>query len=134
MTEQQLQQQMKALLAKQQSCLWIQKILLVLSILFYPFAILLLPAHVVWIILRGSSLSNQALSLAREKYPYVPMAVTLGGKVEWEACIIPEARRLQDDLTVRLLKFNRYTLYYGAAALLGNGLMWLAVPAVFSLG
>ena len=41
-----------------------------------------------------------------------------------------EAKRLDDALTVKLLKFNRWTIYHVVVGVLGNVLMWFLSAAL----
>jgi len=112
-------------------CLTIQKLLIVLAIVFYQCAIVLLPAHVVLVIVCGGILSNQATSLARGKYPDVPLRACRIGKGEgWDPYIMEEAKRLDDSLTVKQLNFNRWTIYHVVVGVLGNVLMWFLSAAL----
>lgn len=129
MTENELQERMKHLYQKQRICLNIQKLLIVLSIVFFKGAFILLTAHVVFLIVYSNILCNRATSLARTKYPYVPMG-RVGKGIGWDPFIITEARRHNDNLTVKLLKFNYWTVYCFAAAMIGNVLMWLLAAAL----
>ena len=128
-----LQERMRKLLQRQRMCLTIQKLLIALAIVFYRYAIVLLPAHVAFFMICGGIFSNQATSLAREKYLDVPLRAGRVGKGEgWDPYIMDEARRLDDALMVKLLKFNRWTVYHVVAAALGNALMWfLSATLVF---
>ena len=126
-----LQERMRKLLQRQRICLTIQKLLIALAIVFYRYAIILLPAHVAFVMICGGILSNQATSLARQKHPDVPLCAGRIGKGEgWDLYLMDEAKRLDDSLTVKLLKFNRWTVYHVVAAVLGNVLMWFLSAAL----
>ena len=126
-----LQERMRNLLQRQRMCLTIQKLLIALAIVFYRYAIVLLPAHVAFFMICGGIFSNQATSLARDKYPDVPLRACRIGKGEgWDPYIMEEAKRLDDVLTVKLLKFNRWTVCHAIAAAVGNGSMWFLSAAL----
>lgn len=134
MDENELQEQTKSLLQKQQTCLKIQILLIALSIVFYKCAIVLLPAHFIIMVICGGRLSNKATSIARKKYPDVLLRTSYTGKgAGWDPYIMDEAERCNDNFTVKILKFNHWTVYFFFAAMLGNVFMWcLATALVFS--
>lgn len=133
MDENELQEQIKGLSRKQRICLGIQILLIALSIVFYQYAIMLLPAHFIVVMTFGGGLSNKATSLARKKYPDVPLRAGYIGKgAGWDPYIMEEAKRFNDDLTVKILKFNHWTVYCFLAAMAGNVFMWcLSAALVF---
>lgn len=131
MDEERIQSSMERLYAKQRRCLIIQKALIVLSVVFYRYGIILLPLHLAIVIFFGGILSNKATSLSREKYPYVPLRTSRIGKgYGWDPHIIEEARQINDELTVRILSFNRRTVYFFLAAMLSNALIWILAAIV----
>ena len=108
MDESALREQIKGLFQKQQMCLGFQKLLIVLTIVFYKHAVILLPVHIAIVVIWGGILSNQATSLARKKYPYVLSRTSyIGTGAGWDPHIMEEATGLNDSLTVKILKFNR---------------------------
>lgn len=92
---------------------------------FYRYAIISLPAHMAVLLTFGGVLSNKAVALAREKYPYVLLRVGRFGKgAGWDPYILEEAGRSNDRLTIKILRFQHWSIYCFLAALLGNILMW----------
>lgn len=131
MDEDELREQMRGLLQKQQICLWAQRFLGVLTIIFYRHAILLLPIHLAIAMIWGGILSNQATFLARKKYPYVLLRTSCIGKgAGWGPYIMEEAASHNDNLTVKILKFNHWTVYHCVAAMFGNVFMWFLSAAL----
>lgn len=134
MTERELNQHMERLSRRQRVCLSVQVLLAALSVIFYQYAVVLLPAHMATVLIPGGILSNKATELARQKYPYVPLRTGFIGRgAGWDPYIIDEARRLHDDLTVQVLNFGRRTIYCLLAAALGASLMW-CFAALFRSG
>lgn len=124
MSDQELQSCMEELYRKQQKFIKIQKIFIMLSIVLFYFAIIWLFAHIALLIIWGGYLSNKATSLARKKYPYVRLQ-RVGKGVSWDPAIITEATLFNDDLTVKIIKFNNLSMFYYGVAFFGNILMWV---------
>lgn len=131
MDENELQSSMERLYIKQQRCLIIQKILTLLTIVLYKYGVILLPAHLMIVLIFSGILSNKATSLSREKYPHVLLRTSRIGKgYGWDPYIIEEAKRVNDELTVKILSFNWRTIYCFLAAMLGNALIWILASIV----
>ncbi len=90
MDENALREQIKGLFQKQQMCLGFQKLLIVLTIVFYKHAVILLPVHIAIVVIWGGILSNQATSLARKKPRMFFRAQTIlekepaGTRISWK--------------------------------------------------
>ena len=95
-----------------------------MTVAFFKFGVVLLFIHVAILILYSNTLSSKATLLARKKYPYVPIG-PYGKGSSWDPYIIEEAKRLNDNLTVRILKYNIWTVCCVGAALLGYIFVWI---------
>lgn len=134
MAERELNEHMERLSRRQRVCLNVQALLAALTVIFYQYAIVLLPTHMVVVLIPGGILSNKATRLARQKYPYVTLRTGFIGRgAGWDPYIIGEAKRLHDGLTVQVLNFGRRTIYCFLASALGTILMW-CFAALFRSG
>lgn len=133
MDKAELRERMDKLFQRQQICLNVQKLLIVFTTVFYKCAIVLLPAHIAIVIVCGGILSNQASALASEKYPHVLLRTSyIGRGAGKDPYIIDEAKRRNDNLTVKILKFNNWTIYCFLAAMFAHIFMWcLSAALVF---
>lgn len=129
MTENEIKERMESLLQKQQQCLKLQKLLIILTIGFFKYGVIPLFLHIAIVIIWGGILSNKATSLARKKYPYVRIG-RVGIGASWDPFIIDEANRLNDNLTVQILKYNIWTLGHFACAMIGYCVMWIIAAAL----
>lgn len=88
-------------------------------------------AHALLCILWGGSLSRNATALAKKKYPYVPFGPGYGGRgFSWDTTIIAEASRSNDDLTVKILKFNYTCIWTCIAGLLVYAFVFMLIAFV----
>ncbi len=134
MTDEELQACMEELYQKQQKCLKIQKRLVIATMIFFVVAFIPLLAESLIGIIWGGYLSNKATSLARKRYPYISLGPGYGGRgFSWDPWLIAEAKRSNDDMTVKILEFNRSTVNYGVAALLGCCLMWFLAALLLEI-
>lgn len=115
MQEETLEVKMAKLYRMQQVCLTLQKVLVILTIIFYLFGMIPVLLSFLLSLFWGTYLRNKADSLAREKYPFVPLAVHSKNPY---APIREEAERQGDSLTVEILAFNWSSLLAVAAAML----------------
>lgn len=115
MPEETLEAQMTKLYRMQQVCLTIQKVLIILAIIFYLFGMIPVLLSFLLSFLWGTYLRNKADSLARAKYPFVPLAAHSKNP---NAPIREEAGRQGDSLTLEILAFNWSSLLAVVAAML----------------
>lgn len=109
---------MERLLEKQKKCILTQNCLTALTVIFFKYGVFPLFAHAFLIIVYGNILTNKATSLARKKYPYIPIGPS-GKGLSWDPYISAEARSLDDYLTADILKFNRSCILHFFAAMAG---------------
>ncbi len=114
MLEEELEGKMVKLYRMQRICLALQKALIVLAIIFYLFGMIPVLLSFLLSFLWGTYLRNKADSLAREKYPFVPLVVYSRNLY---APIREEAKRQGDSLTVEILAFNWSSLLAVVAAM-----------------
>lgn len=128
MTVQEVETAMEELYEKQQKCLLMQKRLMIAAMVFFVVGFIPLFANAFICIFWGNYLANKATSLARKKYPYVPIGPGYGGRgLSWDPMLIYTAKRLDDDLTIKILRFNRATINYMVRAMLGYSLVLIVV-------
>ena len=96
---------------------------------FFKYGVVPLFVYAAIIRICGGILSNEATSLARKKYPYVPIG-RVGGGLSWDPYIRDEAKRFHDDWTVDILKYNVSTVLHFGAAMLGYLLLWMLADAL----
>lgn len=126
MTIQEIDVAMEALYETQQKCLQIQKKLMIAAMVFFIVGFIPLFANAFICIFWGNRLANRATSLARKKYPYVPIGTGYGGRgLSWDPMLTYAAKRLDDNLTIEILRFNRATTRYVICALSGYCLVWV---------
>ena len=117
MTETEINTAMKNLRHKQLICLKITVLIFITTIFSSLLPLMFLHAAVM--IFYGNSLSFKAARLCREKYPYIPLAISSFGKnSNSHILIINEARKLGDRLTLKLLSFDRQTVWLFSASIL----------------
>lgn len=114
MLEEELEGKMVKLYRMQRICLALQKALIVLAIIFYLFGMIPVLLSFLLSFLWGTYLRNKADSLARAKYPFVPLAAHSKNPY---APIREEAERQGDSLTVEILAFNWSSLLAVVAAM-----------------
>lgn len=114
MLEEELEVKMVKLYRMQRICLALQKALIVLAIIFYLFGMIPVLLSFLLSFLWGTYLRNKADSLARAKYPFVPLAAHSKNPY---APIREEAERQGDSLTVEILAFNWSSLLAVVAAM-----------------
>lgn len=114
MLEEELEVKMVKLYRMQRICLALQKALIVLAIIFYLFGMIPVLLSFLLSLLWGTYLRNKADSLARAKYPFVPLAAHSKNPY---APIREEAERQGDSLTVEILAFNWSSLLAVVAAM-----------------
>lgn len=114
MPEEELEVKMVKLYRMQRICLALQKALIVLAIIFYLFGMIPVLLSFLLSFLWGTYLRNKADSLARAKYPFVPLAAHSKNPY---APIREEAERQGDSLTVEILAFNWSSLLAVVAAM-----------------
>lgn len=80
----------------------------------------------------GNRLANKATSLARKKYPYAPIGTGYGGRgLSWDPMLVYVAKRLDDNLTIEVLRFNRTTINYVICSVAGYCIVWIVVGTFF---
>lgn len=117
MTEQELDTEMGKIYEAQQKCLRIQEILVALTFPFYLFGIIAVVLNFLVAVTWGIYLVNKASSLAIKKYPHLGYR-RCGNGISWDPPIIDEAKKCHDTLTVRILRFNYWSLGLVAASML----------------
>ena len=126
MTDQEIQARMEELYQEQQKCLKWQKRLLIITMVFFIFTLFLIPAHIAVSMVWAGHLANEATSLARKRYPYVPIGPGVGGRgLSWDLNIMTEASHFDDDITIKILKFRQSSVKYFVASILGCCFMWM---------
>ena len=106
-----------------------QKLLIILTIVCFKYGVIALFLHIAIVIIYGGVLSRKATSLARKKYPYVPIG-PVGMGASWDPYIIDEANRFKDNLTVKILKYNTKTILHFGIAMTGFCVMWILAAAL----
>lgn len=109
MAEQEIESQMFKVYEAQQKCLKVQELLAALTFPFYLFGFIPLLLNFLVSFAWGIYLRNKASSLAMTKYPSLgPRRV--GSGFSWDPPMIDEAKRRNDNLTVKILRFNYWSL------------------------
>jgi hypothetical protein len=122
---------MKAVYQKQQRCLKVQRLLIVIQTVANTYGGIIAVAHTLFSILWGGFLSSKATALAREKYPYVPIGPGYGGRgFSWDTAIMAEASCSNDDLTIKILKFNYTCIWTCIAGLLAYAFVFVLIAFV----
>lgn len=104
-----LEAQMVKIYESQQKCLRTQEVLVALTFPFYFFGFIPLLLNFFVTLIWGNYLRNRASSLATSKYP--GLGYRRGGNgFSCDPPIIDEAKRRHDTLTVRVLRFNYWSL------------------------
>lgn len=135
MTDQEIQTCMEELYQKQQKCLRVQKRLAIAATVFFLFAFVPLLASMLIGIFWANPMANKATALARQRYPYVTIGSDYGGRgFSYDPKLIAEANYFHDDITVKILKFNRSSINYILRGILGCVLMWFFVAILKEFG
>ncbi len=109
MPKQELEGQMVEIYAAQQKCLRTQEIFVGLTFPFYLFGIIPVLVNLVISLTWGIYLRNKAGSLAAAKYPGLGLR-RIGNGFSWDPPIIEKAKSCNDRLTVKILRFNDWSL------------------------
>lgn len=117
LSEKELEAQMVKVYDGQQACLRVQEILVALTFPFYFLGIIPILVGFVIILTWGAYLRNKASSLAAEKYPGLGYR-RVGSGFSDDPPIIDAAKRCQDGLTVKILRFNYWSLGLVIASIL----------------
>ncbi len=115
MQKQELEDQMVKIYVAQQKCLRTQEVFVGLTFPFYLFGIIPVLVNFVISLTWGIYLRNKASSLAAAKYPGLGLR-RVGNGSSWDPPIIEEAKRCHDRLTVKILRFNGWSLGLVAAS------------------
>ncbi len=116
MQEQELEDQMVKIYVAQQKCLRTQEVFVGLTFPFYLFGIIPVLVNFVISLTWGIYLRNKASSLAAAKYPGLGRR-RVGKGFSWDPPMIKKAKSCNDRLTVKLLRFNDWSLGLVAASL-----------------
>lgn len=117
LTQQELNTQMIKIYEAQQKCLKVQEALVSLTFPFYLFGIIPILVNFLISLTWGIYLRNKASSLAVSKYPFCGSR-RVGNGFSWDPPIIDEAKRCNDGLTVKILRFNYWSLGLVVASIL----------------
>jgi len=101
----------------QQRCLKVQEIFVALTFPFYLFGMIPILIDFLITLTWGVYLRNKASSLAATKYPFLGHR-RVGSGFSWDPPIIDEAKRCNDRLTVKILRFNYWSLGLAVASIL----------------
>ena len=122
---------MKAVNQKQQNCLKVQRLLIVIQVVANTYGGIFVVSHALFCILWGGFLSRKATVLAKKKYPYVSISSGYGGRgFSWDTAIMAEALCLSDNLTVKILKFNYTSIWTCIAGLLVYAFVFIVMAFV----